>query len=124
MESEILAEVIRGETIESVHRGHLLILDGDGETLYKIGNPETVTFFRSASKSLQAIPCLTSGAAEYFGFSESEIALACASHSGEKFHTKLAAEMLEKIGLSESDLRCGAHLPFSEKRAEEMIRDG
>jgi len=124
MNAEILAEVVRGETVESVHRGHLLILGGDGETLFKIGNPETVTFFRSASKSLQAIPCLTSGAAEHFGFGEREIALACASHSGEKFHTEVAAEMLEKIGLSESDLRCGAHLPFSEKRAEEMVRAG
>lgn len=124
MNSEILAEVIRGETVESVHRGHLLILDGDGETLYKIGDPETVTFFRSAAKSLQVIPFLSSGGAEHFGYAEKEIALACASHSGEKMHVELAAEMLEKIGLSEKDLRCGAHLPFGEKRAEEMIRAG
>lgn len=124
MNAEILAEVIRGETVESIHRGHLLILDGDGEMLFKIGNPETVTFFRSASKSLQAIPFLMSGGAEHFGYGEREIALACASHSGEKMHVELAAEMLEKIGLSEGDLRCGAHLPFGEKRAEEMLRNG
>lgn len=124
MKSEILAEVVRGETVESVHRGHLLILDGDGKTVFKIGNPEIVTFFRSASKSLQVIPFVTSGGAENFGYGTREIALACASHSGEKMHVELAAEMLEKIGLSETDLRCGAHLPFGEKRAEEMLRDG
>lgn len=124
MKSEILAEVIRGETVESIHRGHLIILNGSGETVFQLGEPETVTFFRSAAKALQVIPCITSGAAEYFGFNEREIALACASHSGEKMHTELATEMLGKIGLSESDLRCGAHLPFNEKRAEEMIRAG
>ncbi|MEO6589500.1 MAG: asparaginase [Pyrinomonadaceae bacterium] len=123
MKSEILAEVIRSETVESIHRGHLIILNADGETLFEIGDPEMVTFFRSASKALQAIPCLTSGAAEYFNFGEKEIALACASHSGEEIHTKIAAGMLEKIGLNESDLRCGAHLPFNEKRADEMIRN-
>lgn len=124
MNAEILAEVIRGETVESIHRGHLIVLNGDGETLYKIGEPETVTFFRSAAKALQLIPCITLGAAKHFGFGMREIALACASHSGEKTHTTLAAEMLEKASLSESDLRCGAHLPFNEKRAEQMIRAG
>lgn len=124
MNAEILAEVIRGETVESVHRGHLVVSDGGGEMLYKIGTPETVTFFRSAAKALQVIPCLTSGAAENAGFGEREIALACASHSGEKMHTTLVAGMLEKAGLSEQDLRCGAHLPFNEQTAEEMLRTG
>ena len=74
MKSEILAEVIRGETVESIHRGHLIILDGNGETLFEIGDPEIVTFFRSAAKALQFVPCLTSGAAENFNFGEKEIA--------------------------------------------------
>ena len=124
MKSEILAEVIRGETIESIHRGHLIILNGNGETLFKTGNPETVTFFRSAAKALQVIPCLTSGAADHFNFGEKEIALACASHSGEKIHTTLAAEMLEKAGLSEQDLKCGSHQPFHEPTLDDMIRRG
>ncbi len=122
MESEILAKAIRGETVESIHRGHLIVTDGAGETIYSLGAPDTVTFWRSSAKSFQAIPFLTSGAAERFGFSEKEIALACGSHSGERVHVEIAAQMLERIGLSESDLRCGAHLPFDEKRAEEMIK--
>ena len=124
MDAEILAEVIRGETVESVHRGHLIVLDGDGRTITKLGNPETVTFYRSAAKAFQAIPFVTSGAAQKFGFAEREIALACASHSGERTHTTLVTEMLEKSGLGERDLRCGAHLPFNEKTAEAMIRRG
>ncbi len=124
MEAEILAEVIRGETVESVHRGHLIVLDGGGKIIARLGNPETITFYRSAAKTFQAIPFITSGAAENFGFTEREIALACASHSGEEMHTTLAAGMLEKISLSEKNLRCGAQLPFHEPTAEAMIRRG
>ncbi|MET0751729.1 MAG: asparaginase [Pyrinomonadaceae bacterium] len=124
MEAEILAKVYRGATVESIHRGHLIILDGEGGEIARLGNPETVAFIRSSAKAFQLIPCILSGAAERFGFLESEIALACASHSGEKMHTDIAANMLRKIGLSEADLRCGAHFPFNEARAEELIRAG
>jgi len=124
MQSEILVKVTRNEIVESVHRGHLIILDGDGETIAQIGNPEIVTFIRSSAKPFQVLPFLSSGGAERFGFAENEIALACGSHSGELIHTELAAKMLEKAGFNESDLRCGAHTPFNEKCAEELIRAG
>ncbi len=124
MDSEILAKAIRGETIESIHRGHLIIIDGDGEIVAQIGNPETITFWRSSAKPFQAMPLLLSGAAERFGFSEKEIALACGSHSGEDFHIETARKMLERAGFTEEDLRCGAHLPFDEKTAEKMICSG
>jgi L-asparaginase II len=124
MQSEILAKVIRGETVESIHRGHLIVVDGAGETLFSLGNPATVTFFRSSAKPFQAFPFLTSGAAERFGFLENEVALACGSHSGEKHHVEASRKMLDRIGLSEADLRCGAHPPFDEKRAEEILRNG
>ncbi len=124
MNSEILANVIRGETIESIHRGHLTVLDGSGETVFSLGDPSTVTYFRSSGKAFQAIPFITSGAADAFGFNEDEIALAVASHSGEQRHVEIAARMLAKIGLSESDLRCGAHLPFDETESHRMIAAG
>ncbi len=124
MKSEILAKVFRGETLESVHRGHLYIIDGAGNEIVQIGDAETICFIRSSAKPFQVLPFLTSGGAEHFGFTDKEIALACASHSGEKMHVELAAQMLEKIGLSETDLRCGAQMPFNEKRAEEIIRAG
>lgn len=124
MPSRIVAKVIRGETVESVHRGHLAIIDGSGDTLLSIGEPKTVTYFRSSSKPFQAMPLITSGAADAFGFSEEEIAMACASHSGEQRHVRIVQLMLERIGLSEVHLRCGAHLPFYEKEAERMQRAG
>jgi len=124
MKSVILAEVIRGETVESVHRGHVVILDGDGKPIFTAGDPDTFTFIRSSGKPFQAMPFITSGAADHFGFNEEEIALACASHSGEPVHVRIASQMLEKAGFTESDLRCGAHLPFNEAEAERMLRSG
>ncbi len=124
MQSEILAEVVRGETIESIHRGHIAVVDGEGGMIFSKGSHEMVTFFRSSGKAFQAFPFLTSGAAERFGYSDAEIALACGSHSGEKIHTETAAKMLARVGLSESDLRCGAHFPFNEKVENVMIRAG
>lgn len=124
MPPKILAKVIRGDTVESVHRGHLIVMDGRGETVAAIGDPKAVTFFRSASKAFQAMPCITSGAADAFAFSDEEIALACASHSGEPRHVRIASLMLERAGLNEAHLHCGSHLPFSEKESERMLRLG
>lgn len=124
MAAEILAKVIRGETVESVHRGHIVVVDGEGRPIVSIGDPSTVTFFRSAAKAFQLVPCLTSGTPEAFGFDEREIALAVASHSGEAMHVEIAASMLAKAGFTESDLKCGTHLPFNEAEAHRMIAAG
>ena len=122
MQPEILAHVIRGNTVESVHRGHLSVIDGGGNVVASLGDPATVTYFRSACKAFQAIPCITSGAADRFGFTADEIAMACASHSGEAMHVERVASMLAKVGLAETDLRCGAHLPFNEAESRRMRR--
>jgi L-asparaginase II len=124
MSSEILANVIRGATVESIHRGHFIVLDGEGNTIASAGDPDTVTFYRSSCKIFQAIPLITSGAADAFGFDESEIALACASHSGQKRHVEVAASMLDKLGLDETALHCGIHTPFYRPEAEKLIREG
>jgi L-asparaginase II len=119
-----LANVIRGNTLESVHSGHLSIIGGTGSTVAELGEPETVTYFRSACKAFQMIPCITSGAADAFGFTTEEIALAVASHSGEPEHVAIASRMLGKAGLDESHLRCGVHSPFSEAESKRMLRAG
>jgi L-asparaginase II len=119
-----LANVIRGDTVESVHSGHVVIVDGDGNTIFEAGDPRAVTFFRSASKPFQFIPVITSGAADAFGFTDDEIALGCASHSGEPMHVERTARMLEKAGFTEADLHCGVHLPFNEQESERMLRSG
>ncbi|HEY2846435.1 MAG TPA: asparaginase [Pyrinomonadaceae bacterium] len=120
----MLANVIRGDTVESVHSGHVMIVDGEGNTIFEAGDPRSVTFFRSASKPFQLIPVITSGAADVFGFTDDEIALGCASHSGEPMHMEIAKRMLAKAGFTEDDLHCGTHLPFNEKEAERMLKAG
>lgn len=124
MSGATLANVIRGETIESVHTGHICIIDGDGNVIAAFGDPFAIAFVRSAAKAFQFIPCITSGAADEFGFNDEDVALAVASHSGEPRHVEIAERMLRKPGFSEGDLKCGAHLPFNEAEANRMIAAG
>lgn len=110
--AEPLVEVRRGAITESRHRGHVVAVESDGNVVASLGAPHNVTFLRSSAKPLQALPLLVSGAAERFGFTDEEVALACASHNGEPIHTKVVASMLEKIGLGPESLHCGVHEPY------------
>ena len=122
--AEPLVEVRRGGLTESRHRGHVVAIEPDGNIVAFLGSPETVTFLRSSAKPLQAIPLLVSGAAERFGFTDREVALACASHNGEPIHTELATSMLQKIGLGPEALKCGVHEPYSVEFARELRERG
>jgi L-asparaginase II len=122
--AEPLVEVRRGSITESRHRGHIAGVTPEGTVVSYFGVPETVTYLRSSAKPLQAIPVLASGAAERFGFTDQEVALACGSHSGEQIHTEIAAEMLRKIGLGPEALRCGVHEPFSPDVATKLSEKG
>ncbi len=118
-----LVEVTRGPIVESRHRGHLIAVDGQGRLVTSLGAPETVTFIRSSGKAFQAIPLVASGAADHFGFTKKEIAIACGSHSGEPIHVETVQSMLKKIDLDESALKCGVHEPFSVDAARELARN-
>jgi L-asparaginase II len=122
--AEPLVEVTRGGITESRHRGHIVAVEPDGKIVAHLGAPETVTYLRSSAKPHQAIPLIASGAADKFGFTDKEIALACASHSGEPIHTEVAASMLRKIGLGPDALKCGTHEPFSAEVARELRQQG
>jgi L-asparaginase II len=122
--SQVLCKVFRGNILESIHRGHFAVVDGEGQIVDSGGDSHTVTFFRSACKPHQALPLLTSGAAEAFGFTEDEIAMTCASHSGEPFHVAVVARMLAKLGLTASDLNCGVHAPFNDKESKRLATAG
>src|SRR5437762_1858306 len=108
-----LVEVNRGSITESRHRGHIAAVDGAGNLIVSLGDPETVTYLRSSAKPFQSIPLVAFGAADRFGFTEEEIAMACASHNGEPIHVVLVESMLKKIGLDASALKCGVHEPYS-----------
>lgn len=122
--AEPLVEVKRGSITESRHRGHIVAVEPDGNVVASLGYPPLVTFLRSSAKPFQALPLLVSGAADRFGFTDREVALACGSHNGEPIHTELAASMLRKIGLGPEALKCGAHEPYGAEAALELRSRG
>lgn len=124
MSNPVLVEMTRGDRVESVHRGAVAISDAQGNILFQLGDIETPHYPRSALKPIQALPLLESGAADAFKVGEDEIALACASHSGEPMHTTRVAAWLERIGCRESDLACGPHAVRYEPVWEDMVRRG
>lgn len=122
--AEPLVEVKRGSITESRHRGHIVVVDPEGKLIASLGAPENVTYLRSSAKPFQAIPLLITGAADRFGFTDREVALACGSHNGEPIHTELVASMLKKIGLGPEALHCGAHEPYGAEAALDLRKRG
>lgn len=112
MAQAALVEVTRGEQVECVHSGSVAVVDVDGRLLYHAGDPEFVTFTRSTIKPFQAAPFVRDGGPVRFGYSESETALLCSSHSGEPMHIDGVQSMLHKAGCDEHHLRCGCHIPM------------
>lgn len=117
MENPVLVEVTRGPLVESRHRGAVAVSDPEGRTIFALGDVTAPVFPRSAVKALQALPLIEQGAADRFGLNDEELALACASHSGEAAHVAGVEHMLRKAGLGPSDLRCGAHWPIAQAAA-------
>lgn len=124
MDNPVLAEVTRGNTVESRHRGSVVVLDADGGVVLSLGDVERPVFPRSAVKAIQALPLFESGAADRYGLTEPEIALAVASHSGEPAHAETSLGMLRKAGRDAGCLECGAHWPMSEAAARAMAKAG
>ncbi|HJS47390.1 MAG TPA: asparaginase [Gemmatimonadales bacterium] len=117
-------ESTRGTLVESVHRVSAAVVDVEGGLVAASGDPDLVTFWRSAAKPFQALPAVADGAADRFGLGAEELALACASHSSEPAHLVVARRMLERIGCTEADLACGPHPPLGPAVAEEVVRRG
>jgi L-asparaginase II len=119
-----LAAVRRGELLESVHRGRIAVFDPRGDELEARGDPEAYVYLRSSAKPFQALPLILSGAADDFGLTDDELAVACASHNAEEPHLAAVRSILEKAGLSEGELQSGAHLPMYEPAADELVCRG
>jgi L-asparaginase II len=124
MSNPVVVEVLRGDRVESAHRGAGAVVDADGRIAFAFGDVDRPVYPRSAVKALQALPLIESGAADRLGLTEAEIALACASHAGEGAHVAAASAMLAKAGRDVGALRCGAHWPSSEKAARALARRG
>lgn len=123
MQNPILINLTRGSLVESSHRGAVCVVR-DGTPIIALGDVNRLVYPRSAIKILQALPLVESGAADAAGFTDKELALACASHNGEDMHVETASSMLAKSGLSADVLACGTHWPMRDEAARALALSG
>lgn len=102
----------------------MAVCDADGRLTAVVGSPGVVTFARSSTKPIQAVPLVESGAADRFGLTDDLLALCCASHNSEPRHVEGAAAILAATGLDESYLHCGPHPPNNRRIYEQIMREG
>ena len=106
-----IAVTTRGGRVECVHYGSVAVVDREGKLVASVGDPGALNFTRSSLKPIQAHPFVQDGGIDRYGFTTREVALLCASHSGEPMHVEVVSRILERIGATERDLQCGCHTP-------------
>lgn len=121
--SDFAIVAVRGPLVESIHRVSVAVARPDGELVAWAGEPEQVTFWRSAAKPFQLLPLVEDGGVEAFGLDRAMLALACGSHNAEPIHREVGARWLATLGLSEADLSCGGHASLWPALADKMIHD-
>ncbi len=109
---EIAARIFRGPHVEAVHYAAVAVVGEHGKVTHYLGDPEMVTMMRSSIKPFQALPSITTGAVDKFGFSQKQVAILCGSHSGTNDHVETVLANLKAAGNSPENLGCGAHLPI------------
>lgn len=116
-----LFEVRRGNIVESVHYGSIAVVDTNGKLISSYGDPKAVAFLRSSAKPFQALPFVEHGGVEYFGFTPRELSISCASHEGSDLHVQTVEGIQKKIGVEESALQCGVHMPGDVEAFKSLI---
>ena len=120
----LTVQTTRGAVVEMESRVNAAIVDASGRLVESFGMVGRRLPLRSTAKPLQALALVDSGAADELAMTPVELTLACASHSGEDGHVTAVASLLERLGLSEADLQCGASLPYSRAVADEYLAHG
>lgn len=116
-----LLELVRGSVVESTHYGSIAVVNADGTLMKSIGDPETVAFLRSSAKPFQALPFVEQGGVEHYGYTQTELALSCASHETSQMHLDAVQALQTKIGIEEKFLQCGPHLPGDARKLRDVI---
>lgn len=120
----VLVEAWRGDVLENAHRAAYAVVDASGALVEAAGDIERPVFARSAVKPLQALPLLETGAAARYGLAPAQIALCCASHSGEPAHVDAVAALLARGDIAPGCLACGAQIPMGEEAARALFAAG
>jgi L-asparaginase II len=118
--AEVVAQVVRGGFVESVHLGHVVAFAADGEEVLRRGDPSATFLARSSLKPLQAVAMLRSG----LDLDGELLALATSSHSGEPAHVDGARRILAGVGLTEADLQNTPALPWDAEAAADWRAAG
>ena len=124
MSYELFIEVTRNGTVESRHFGAAVVCDFKGSVVESWGDIESLVFPRSALKPMLAIHLVESGASDRYVLNDAELSLACSSHQGEQMHQDLVESWLNRLGLTEDHLACGAVLPEHTERAHQLLAAG
>ncbi|MFD3188797.1 asparaginase [Sedimentitalea sp. HM32M-2] len=117
-----MTEIWRGDLLESLHLGQAVICDDTGQIVRAWGDPDTLIYPRSSCKMVQALPLITSGAADKYALSDAQLALACASHTGAMVHTDPVRAWLQQLDIAETALRCGPQEPDDPEARNALIR--
>jgi len=120
----IVTRVYRANVLESIHTGEAAVVDGTGKLLFHTDQPDGHIFARSTLKPFQALPLLSSGAADSYHLTNEELAVICGSHNGEPVHVQTVRNLLKRTGLSEEQLLCGTHKPLDETAADTALAGG
>ena len=121
MPAQHLFETTRGQIVESVHYGSIAVVDSIGKMIASYGDPQTVAFLRSSAKPFQVLPFVERGGVEHFGFTQRELSLSCASHEGSDMHVQAVITLQKKVGIEESNLMCGSHMPGDVDELKRLI---
>lgn len=119
-----IALTYRGDLVDFSHYGDIAVVDSDGKLIYSFGDPYKVAYARSSAKLFQILPVFMSGAIDEYKMTNKEIAIMCSSHNGEEAHRATILGILEKIGLTKEDLKCGIDYPLHEPLAIQMKAKG
>jgi len=98
--------LLRNGIVESRHRVHAVVCDGRGRVLMRAGDPQQLSFVRSALKPFQATVFVSSGAADHCNCGERGLAIACASHIGTAMHAREAFKLLWGAEIEAEQLQC------------------
>ncbi len=120
----VLVEVTRGDRVESVHRGSIVVVAPDGSLIASVGDPDQFAFTRSSAKPFQLAPFVASGHFDEYRLGTEALAIMAASHNGEDRHVRLVQEILRGAGLTSAVLRNQVHAPYDTETAHRLIRDG
>lgn len=111
MENIPLVKLTRSGITECVHRGSIAVAK-HGKLIYFEGNPYLEFPIRSTAKPFIAMPLMNNNGVTKYALSKKEVAVIVSSHNGEDLHRCTVENILQKIGLSEKDLKCGTHAPY------------